>query len=69
MQCYGIQKGDIVILALYDGDRLSEVQYTSYDEDVVRFETKQIYENAKVMVWKNFSAIKPICKYEKVYVY
>ncbi len=59
----------MVFLALYDGDQLSEVQYTPYDEDIITFKTQKVYENAKVMVWKDFSDIKPICKYEKVYVY
>lgn len=69
MECYGIQKGDIVILALYDGDRLLEMQYTPYDEKPITFTTGNVYENAKVMVWNDISGIEPICKYEKIYVY
>lgn len=67
IECFGTKKGDNVILALYDGDRLIEVQYAPYDEKTIVFTTQKVYENAKVMVWND--KMKPYGKYEKIYVY
>lgn len=69
VECIGARKGDMVILALYYGDRLLEVQYALYDEETITFTTEKVYEDAKVMVWDGEGSLKPLHKAEKVYVY
>ena len=59
----------MVILALYYGDRLLEVQCAPYDGETVTFTTEKVYEDAKVMVWDGKVPLKPLHKAEKVYVY
>lgn len=66
---FGIKEGDIIILALYDGDRLLQVQHAPYEGSSLTFETQKVYENAKVMVWDGETKMKPSAPWEKIYVY
>ena len=61
-----VEKGKTVILALYDGEKFIEMQNEVYTGEVVSFTTTKKYTNAKVMVWDDFTNLKPICDAEKV---
>ena len=56
----------MVILALYDGEKLIEMQKTIYEGEEITFDTDKMYKEAKVMVWDNLFNIKPICDAEIV---
>lgn len=59
-----IENGKNVILALYDGDKLVEMQQSSdYGEDnrEITFTTTKDYTRARVMVWESLSKMTPVC--------
>ncbi len=59
-----IESGKNVILALYDGDKLVEMQQSSdYSEDnrEITFTTTKDYTRARVMVWESLSKMTPVC--------
>lgn len=59
-----IESGKNVILALYDGDKLVEMQQSSdYSEDnrEITFTTTKEYTRARVMVWESLSKMTPVC--------
>lgn len=60
----GIETGKTVILALYDGDCLAEVQTAICDGKGILFTTTKAYTKAKVMVWNSLNGIIPVCEAE-----
>jgi hypothetical protein len=63
---YYIENGNTVILALYNGDVLTEMQYKIYDGNEINFTTAKEYTDAKVMVWNSILDMKPLCDTEIV---
>ena len=61
-----LENGKMIILALYDGGRLVEIQSVLCEGDVLTFTTVKAYTNAKVMVWDNLTNAKSVCKEEIV---
>ena len=55
-----------MILALYNGEELAEMQSAKYNGIDISFTIDKAYTAAKVMVWKDFSDIKPVCDAETV---
>lgn len=61
-----IEKGKTVILALYDGEKLVEMQHATYEGTTITFTTTKSYTNAKVMVWDDLTTLKPVCEVEEL---
>ena len=61
-----IETGKTVILALYDGDTLTETQKKIYDGNEIPFTTEKAYTDAKVFVWDSISDLTPVCDGEIV---
>ena len=61
-----IATGNTVILALYNGTALVEMQSLVYNGEPIPFTTTKDYANAKVFVWENFETLVPICEAEIV---
>ena len=61
-----VKNGKAVILALYDGDNLIEIQYAIYEGKPILLTTNKGYTNAKVMAWENMTSLKPVCYVEIV---
>ncbi len=57
-----ISNGNDVILALYDGDKLVDVQCMPYRGIALEFTTDKTYTSAKVMAWKDIGSFVPVCK-------
>lgn len=55
-----VDAGKTVILALYDGNRLVEVQKAICNGENVDFTATNAYTNAKVMVWNSLSDSEPV---------
>lgn len=51
-----------VILALYDGNKLAQVQTEKYDSTEITFEPSKAYTYAKVMVWSDLEKLFPECE-------
>ena len=60
-----IEYGKTVILALYDGLKLVEMQIATYEGEEIRFNSAHKYDNAKVMVWDNKTNLNPVCNVER----
>lgn len=59
-----IAAGKTVILALYDGDKLVELQQSSDYSDSSReitFTPTKAYTYAKIMLWESLDSISPVC--------
>lgn len=54
-----IEKGNAVILALYNGDKYIDIQSSIFDGADITFTTDKAYTNAKVMVWSDLTSLKP----------
>ena len=63
---FNVKEKNIVILALYEGNRFIEMQSAIYKGNVIPFQTTLNYTMAKVMVWENTENLKPICNVEIV---
>ncbi len=50
-----------VILALYDGNGLAQMQTEKYNGTEITFETSKAYTYAKVMVWSDLERLFPEC--------
>lgn len=61
-----IGKGKMIILTLFNGEKLAGVYYRIYDGDTVSFDVSEDYTSAKVMVWDSLSGIRPECRFEKI---
>lgn len=56
-----VGKGNLVILALYDGDKFIKAYTQIYQDNDVEFTIAEDHNNAKVMLWENFETLVPIC--------
>ena len=56
----------MIILTLFNGEKLAGVYYRIYDGDTVSFDVSEDYTSAKVMVWDSLSGIRPECRFEKI---
>ena len=56
-----IESGKTVILALYSGDKLIEMQSGIYDGTEVPFTPEKTYTYAKIMVWGSLDGMVPEC--------
>jgi len=61
-----VETGKTVILALYDGRNLVEMQSAIYSGEAVPFTATKAYTNAKVMVWNDIASLVPVCETETV---
>jgi hypothetical protein len=61
-----IATGNTVIIALYNGTALVEMQSAVYTGEEIPFTTTKSYTNAKVMVWNDLITLKPVCNVEIV---
>lgn len=61
-----VANNSTVILALYNGDTLVEVQSKKYIGSAVPFTTDATYTKAKVMIWSSLGSMNPICDAETV---
>lgn len=61
-----IETGKAVILALYDGDKLIEMQSHIYKGTEITFETNKDYTRAKVMIWNSLDGMSPECGFKIV---
>ena len=66
IRSHDLSVGNRVFLALYDGERMVDVQTAIYDGEIIIFTTTETYTNAKVMVWDSLSSLKPVCDSEIV---
>lgn len=63
---FNVKEQNVVILALYDGDRFVEMQYAIYEGTSIPFVITKVYKEAKVMVWDSFTNLKPISDVELI---
>lgn len=56
----------MVILALYDGKRLAELQTAAYVGEDITFTSDVSYTHAKVMVWESLNSLSPVCAAKNV---
>lgn len=64
-----IAAGKIVILVLYDGDKIVEMQQSSEYSETKReitFTPTEPYTRAKVMIWNSFSEMAPVCDFKSI---
>ena len=59
-----IENGKTIILALYNGNCLSEIFKAVYEGKEIPFTATKTYTNAKVFVWDDLTNLKPVCKPE-----
>ncbi len=52
----------IIILALYDGNRLAQVQTEKYNGTEITFEPSKAYTHTKVMAWSDIEKLFPECE-------
>ena len=63
---FNVKEKNIVILALYNGDRFVEMQSAIYKGNAISFKTTLNYTTAKVIVWESMKSLKPVCDVEVV---
>ena len=64
-----IADGKTVILVLYDGDKIVEMQQSSEYSETKReitFTPTEPYTRAKVMIWNSFSEMAPVCDFKSI---
>ena len=64
-----IADGKTVILVLYDGDKIVEMQQSSEYSETKReitFTPTEHYTRAKVMIWNSFSEMSPVCDFKSI---
>ena len=59
-----ITDGKTVILTLYDGDKLIEIQSERYGGTDITFTSAKAYTNAKVMIWEGYYGMTPVCDFK-----
>ena len=60
------EAGNVVVLALYNGERFVEAQSAVYDGDKVSFTTDKAYTYGKVMIFSSLSGLEPVCNSEVI---
>lgn len=66
IEASNIPVGSVIILAMYNGDTLSDVKCFTYDGNTMSYTTDKAVSGAKVLVWSDTEAIEPICGVEDV---
>jgi|GEM_PF-4308139 len=61
-----VDKGNLIILALYKGNMFVKLYSAVYDGDIVPFTVTEDYDIAKIMVWESFTTLRPITEVEVV---
>lgn len=61
-----VGKGNLVILALYDGMKLVDIQPVVYEGEAIPFTTTKSYTGAKVMVWESLNSLSSVCSAELI---
>ena len=64
-----IADGKTVILVLYDGDKIVEMQQSSENSETKReitFTPTEPYTRAKVMIWNSFNEMSPVCDFKSI---
>lgn len=64
-----IADGKTVILVLYDGDKIVEMQQSSEYSETKReitFTPTEHYTRAKVMIWNSFNEMSPVCDFKSI---
>lgn len=64
-----IADGKTVILVLYDGNKIVEMQQSSEYSETKReitFTPTEPYTRAKVMIWNSFSEMSPVCDFKSI---
>ncbi|MBR5240254.1 MAG: leucine-rich repeat protein [Clostridia bacterium] len=61
-----METGKTVILALYNGNKLVQMQPAIYQGEALIFTTNVNYTNAKVMVWNDLGSLSSVCGVEVV---
>ncbi len=61
-----VEIGKTVILALYDGSKLVEMQPKTYEGEDLFFTTQKSYTGAKVMVWESLDSLTSVCSAELI---
>lgn len=56
-----IDTGSVIVFALYDGEKLIETEYKTYNGEALTFNASTSGTLAKVMAWKLLDNITPIC--------
>lgn len=56
-----VEEGNMVILAVYDGNKLLNIQMNEYKGEPIDFTETSAYTKAKAMVWKTFDSLIPKC--------
>lgn len=56
-----VEEGNMVILAVYDGDKLLNVQMNEYKGEPIDFTETSAYTKAKAMVWETIDSLIPKC--------
>lgn len=66
IEASNIPVGSVIILAIYNGDTLSDVKCFIYDGNTMSYTTDKAVSGAKVLVWSDTEVIEPICGVEDV---
>lgn len=61
-----MEQGKTVMLALYNGNQLVEMQPALYEGESLSFTTTKEYTNAKIMVWDDLTSLKSACNVEEL---
>ncbi|MBR2472155.1 MAG: leucine-rich repeat domain-containing protein [Clostridia bacterium] len=61
---YALDRGNTVIVALYEGGRFVEMQSKAYESAELTFTTTKDYDTVKVMVWESLGDLQPVTKPE-----
>lgn len=64
-----VKLGSVIILALYDNDRLCDLKTEAYSGEILKYTTDKYYTSAKTMVWRDLDKMTPITKEEEIRVY
>lgn len=59
-ECGNVENGTTVILALYNGNKLVEMQHAEYKGEILTFPTTSDYGQVKVFVWDSLTGMKAI---------
>ena len=63
----GVEKGNIIIFACYNGNKMVYVNpYVYAGETTIPFTTTETYDKVKVFVWENLKTCVPLCEAEAV---
>ena len=55
-----IKNGSKIIFALYNNDRLTDIQSVDFNSENIVFVSDKAYDSAKIFVWEDFTTLVPI---------